>query len=204
MEHVTEMLVPTLGICLKNRIPSMPFESVCMDFFELEGWQYLVMVDRFSGWCEVKRAKSGMESTGSKGLITAMRQLFDVFGVPCEISSDGAPEFVAAETTDFYNRWGIDYQQSSAHHPVSNGHAELGVKSMKQLLHDNVGPGGSLDNDRSLRAILAHRNSPDQLSEKSPAEILFGHQLSKEPKLSLRMRKCCHCGERRGHRRRKQ
>ena len=48
---------------------------------------------------------------------------------------------------------------------------------MKRLLHDNVGPGGSLDNDRLLRAILAHRNTPDQLSKKSPAEILFGHQL---------------------------
>ena len=80
----------------------MPFESVCIDFFEMEGWQYLVMVDRFSGWCEVKRAKSGTESAGSKGLITAMHQLFAVFGVPCEISSDGAPEFAAAETTDFY------------------------------------------------------------------------------------------------------
>ena len=41
-------------------------------FFELEGWQYLVMVHRFSSWCEVKRAKSGTESAGSKGLITAM------------------------------------------------------------------------------------------------------------------------------------
>ena len=155
----------------------MPFESVCMDFFELSGYQYFVMVDRFSGWCEVRRAKVGTESAGSRGLITAMRQVFATFGVPQEISSDGASEFISGETKDFYDRWGISFHQSSAYHPISNGRAELGVKSMKRLLHDNIGPNGSLDTDKFLRAILVHRNTPDQLSKKSPAEILFGHQL---------------------------
>ena len=87
-------------------IPSMPFESVCMDFFDLGGWHYLVMVDRFSGWCEIKRAKTGTSSAGSHGLTIAMRQLFAVFGVPYQISSDGGPEFVAGETKDFFDRWG--------------------------------------------------------------------------------------------------
>ena len=159
------------------RIPSMPFECVCMDFFELQGFQYLVVVDRFSGWCEVRRAKVGTDSAGSRGLITAMRQVFATFGVPREISCDGASEFISSETKDFYQRWGISFQQSSAYHPSSNGRAELGVKSMKRLLHDNIGANGSLDTDEFLRAILVHRNTPDQLSRKSPAEILFGHQL---------------------------
>ena len=159
------------------RIPSMPFECVCMDFFELHGFQYLVLVDRFSGWCEVRRAKVGTDSAGSRGLITAMRQVFATFGVPKEISSDGASEFVSDETKNFYQRWGISFQQSSAYHPTANGRAELGVKSMKRLLHDNIGANGSLDTDKFLRAILVHRNTPDQLSRKSPAEILFGHQL---------------------------
>ncbi len=159
------------------RIPSMPFEAVCMDFFALEGWQYLVMVDRFSGWCEVRRAKVGTATAGSRGLNTAMRELFGTFGVPRDISSDEGKEFVSGETKDFFNRWGINYQLSSAYHPISNGRAELGVKSMKRLLHDNVGPDGSLDTDKFLRAILAHRNTPDQLSKKSPAQVIFGHQL---------------------------
>ena len=94
------------------RIPSMPFESVCMDFFQLEGYQYFVMVDRFSGWCEVRRAKVGTESAGSKGLITAMRQIFATFGVPSEISSDGASEFTSDESKDFYVRWGITFKLS--------------------------------------------------------------------------------------------
>ena len=145
-----------------------------MDYFQLEGWHYLVMVDRFSGWSEVRRAKV---YSGSKGLITAMRQLFGIYGVPWEASSNQGREFESDETRDFFDRWGIDFQPSSAYHPISNGRAELGVKSMKRLLQDNIGPEGSLDTDEFLRAILAHRNTPDQLSKKSPAQVIFGHQL---------------------------
>ena len=68
------------------------------------------MVDRFSGWCEVRRAKVGTESAGSKGLLTAMRQKISSFGVQSEISSDGASEFTLDESTDFYERWGITFK----------------------------------------------------------------------------------------------
>ena len=35
-------------------IPSMPFEAIAADYFELGGYYYLVSVDRFSNWPEVK------------------------------------------------------------------------------------------------------------------------------------------------------
>ena len=158
-------------------IPSMPFECVCADYFQLEANHYLVAVDRLSGWCEVFQAKSGTATAGSKGLVAALRKLFGCFGVPLEISSDEGSEFTASETKDFLNRWGVGHRESSAYHPSSNGRAELGVKSMKRLLRDNVGPGGSLNNDRFLRALLTHRNTPDPISKKSPAEVLFGRKL---------------------------
>ena len=158
-------------------IPSMPFESICSDYFQLEGYHYLVTVDRLSGWCEVYRAKVDTVSSGSRGLVNAMRQLFATFGVPREVSSDGESVFTASETRDFFDHWGVKYRSSSAYHLISTWRAELGVKSMKRLLHDNIGPGGSLDNDKFLRALLTHRNNPDPLSKKSPAEVLFGHKL---------------------------
>ena len=48
---------------------------------------------------------------------------------------------------------------------------------MKRLLKSNTGPGGSLDNDKFLRAILQLRNTPDLDCNLSPAEILFGKPL---------------------------
>ena len=42
---------------------------------------------------------------------------------------------------------------------------------------DNVGPDGKLDNDRMVRALLTHRNTPDAGCKLSPAQILLGRPL---------------------------
>ena len=78
---------------------------------------------------------------------------------------------------DFCSRWGIQQRISSAYHAHSNKRAEVAVKSAKRLIHDSLGPGGSLDTDALGRALLAHRNTPDPLTGLSPAQIIFGRRL---------------------------
>ena len=51
------------------------------------------------------------------------------------------------------------------------------MKSAKRLLRTNVGPTGSLNTDRFLRAILQLRNTPDPDSKVSPAEIIYGRPI---------------------------
>ena len=80
-------------------------------------------------------------------------------------------------TTDFLKRWKVKHRISSAYHPQSNGRAEVAVKSAKRLLRSNVGPNGSLDNDKLLRALLQLRNTPDPDCRVSPAEIIFGRPI---------------------------
>ena len=103
--------------------------------------------------------------------------MFVTFGVPVEISSDGGPEFKAQETKDFLNRWGVRHRLSSAYHASSNGRAELAVKSTKRLLVDNIGPGGDLNTDKVVRALLMKRNTPDPDCKLSPAEVIFGRKI---------------------------
>ena len=162
---------------VEPKIPKVPFEMICSDYFKLGGSCYLVIVDRLSGWSEVIQVKAGGSMSGAKGLCQALRQVFATFGVPEEISSDGGPEFTARESKDFYRRWGIRHRLSSAYFPQSNGRAELAVKSTKRLLEDNVGPNGELNTDKVLCALLQQRNTPDRDCLLSPADILFGRQL---------------------------
>jgi hypothetical protein len=68
-------------------------------------------------------------------------------------------------------------QQSSAYLPHSNCRAEIAVKSGKRLLRDNVGPGGNLDNDWFMTAVMQYRNTPMQDSRISPAQMVFGRQM---------------------------
>ena len=53
----------------------------------------------------------------------------------------------------------------------------MAVKSAKRLLRNNVGPNGSIRNDKFLRAMLQLRNTPDPDCSLSPAEIVFGRRL---------------------------
>ena len=50
--------------------------------------------------------------------------------------------------------WGVRHRLSSAYLPHSICRAEIAVKLGKRLLRDNVGPGGTLDNDRFMRAAM--------------------------------------------------
>ena len=93
------------------------------------------------------------------------------------MSSDGGPEFVASTTQQFLSTWNVRHRVSSAYCPWSNGRAEVAVKSAKRLLRTNVGPTGSLDNDKLLRAMLQLRNTPDPDCSVSPAEIVFGRPI---------------------------
>ena len=84
---------------------------------------------------------------------------------------------MADSTQKFLVQWNIRHRVSSAYHPQSNGRAEVAVKSAKRLLRSNVGPCGTLDNDKFLRAMLQLRNTPDSDCKISPAEIIFGRPL---------------------------
>jgi hypothetical protein len=158
-------------------VPSYPFQHICCDYCTFEGTNYLVMVDRFSGWIHVREAPTGSTASGTAGLLTVLRVLFATFGIPEGMSSDGGPQFKSTDFNRFLATWGVQHRLSSAYNPQSNGQAEVAVKSAKRLLRQNIGPGGSLDTDSMLRGLLQLCNTPEISSGLSPAMIMLGKQL---------------------------
>ena len=150
-----------------------PFQRVCADYFELKGYGYLVVVDRYSGWPILHQARKA----SSAELVRVMKEVCTTYGVPEEISSDGGPQFVSGEFKEFCLAWGIRQRISSAYYPHSNTRAELGVKTLKRLLRDNMGPDGALYSVNFGRAILEYRNTPDHDTGRSPAQVVYGRQL---------------------------
>ena len=157
--------------------PTSPFEAIFADYFSCGGTNYLVVGDRLSGWTSIFYAASGSSTSGAAGLTGCLRQVFATFGVPEELSSDGGPEFASGTTRKFLEKWGVHHRISSAHHPQSNGRAEVAVKAAKRLLRSHTGPCGTLDTDHFLKAMLQLRNTPDADCHLSPAEIIYGRPL---------------------------
>ena len=76
--------------------PVYPFQCICCDYFHYRGYNYLVIVDRYSNWPIVERDKDR-----AQGLINALRQTFATYGIPDELASDGGPVFIANATAKF-------------------------------------------------------------------------------------------------------
>ncbi len=150
-----------------------PFQRVCADYFSLKGSGYLVLVDRYSGWPIVHQAKVA----STRELLRVLRDLCVTYGVPEELSSDGGPQFDSEEMRDFCATWGINQRISSAYFPHSNTRAEVGVKTVKRMLRDNLGQDGSVDTVKFARALLEYRNTPDRDTGMSPAQVVFGRQI---------------------------
>ena len=159
-----------------NSLPpsEYPFQFICADAFELKGHQYLVVIDKFSGWLIVYHFPGNMRS---KQIIDSFRSVFHTYGAPVRIYTDGGLAFSSHETKTFFKRWGVQHIISSAHYPQSNGRAELGVKTAKRILHENISPNGSLNTEAVSKALLQYRNTPIQGLGLSPAQILFHRTL---------------------------
>ena len=163
------------GLPVAPPSPSYPFEMMAADYFHLDGWNYLVLGDRYSGWISIH--KTGRGEYDTERLIEALKEHFVTFNVASEIATDGGPQFKSSKFEKFLQQYGVHHRLSSSYYAHSNMRAELAVKSGKRLLRDNVGPNGELGTDRFLRAMMQYRNTPHPDTRLSPAQVVFGRQI---------------------------
>ena len=155
--------------------PDWPFQQIVLDLFHAGGQTYLACADRLTGWLIIHHLNQGQANASS--IISICRDIFQTYGAPEELSSDGGPPFKSSTFTQFLKDWAVKHRLSSAAYPQSNGRAELAVKTAKRIIIGNTGPQGSLDNDRAARAVLQYRNTPIQNIGLSPAQLLLHRRL---------------------------
>ena len=157
---------------LSEPVPSLPFQNASADLFSFAGFQYLVYVDRLSGWpCVGKLGRTA----NSNDVICFLRSQFPSVGVPQKIVTDGGPQFSSHKFKKFCQRWRIHHEKSSPHYHQANGHAESSVKAVKYLLAKTT-TSGDLDVESFQRGLLEWRNTP-RADGRSPAQILYGRSL---------------------------
>lgn len=146
---------------IPHEIPDKPFEKVACDILEYSGKNYLVVVDFYSKWIELKQ----MRGKTAREVNEKLMEIFCVFGRPKIIIADNMP-FGSVECTEFANRMDIKFITSSPHYPKSNGLAERSVQICKNILKKT-------NNFFEVQnALLEYRSTPTQFMNYSPSQLL--------------------------------
>lgn len=162
-------------ILLKD-IPGLPFERVASDLFHFKGKEYLLLVDSYSGYFDMKQ----LPETTSKQVIKQLKEWFSVHGIPQVLETDNGPQYACEECRRFCREWGFDHQTSSPHFPRANGLAERFVQVAKTMLKKCSEDGSDIH-----LALLHMRNTPRSNSIPSPNERLMGRLVRSNMPMTL-------------------
>lgn len=147
-----------------------PWQRIHIDYAELNGKTYLVIVDSYSKWLDV------VPTRGSTSGITIreLRRIFATHGLPEICVSDNGPAFTSEEYATFMSRNGIRHITTAPYHPASNGQAERAVGTFKSGFEKMQG----MDDDVKLqRFLFTYRCVPHSTTGIPPAELLMGRRL---------------------------
>ncbi|XP_064475673.1 uncharacterized protein K02A2.6-like [Ornithodoros turicata] len=147
-------------------VPKEPWYRFHADFAEFDGKTYLVVIDAYSKWPEVKL----MRSTKASATIEALEDIFAAQGLPFQLVSDNGPQFISAALKDFLDRLGIKHILTPPYHPKSNGQAENLVRTLKAFLRRQK---EGRDGEMEIRHfVLKYRITPHATTGHPPCEML--------------------------------
>ncbi|KFD45214.1 hypothetical protein M513_13909 [Trichuris suis] len=148
-----------------------PWSRIHVDFFgPFQGKMFMIVVDAFSKWVEVKI----VPTASTKAAVSVLRTLFATHGIPDSVVSDNGTAFTSAEFLEFVKSNCIQHLTTAPFHPASNGQAERLVQSTKEALRKESAKEWNV---RLARLLLAQHSTPSSATGKSPAELLLNRRL---------------------------
>lgn len=179
-QNITDM-VNSCNVCMTHQrqqskeplhphsVPERPWQKIGVDLFTFDQQEYLLLVDYYSKFIEVEWLKS---DTRSATVITHLKSQFARHGIPETVISDNGPQFSSREFQAFAKEWEFSHKTTSPHHAQSNGMAERGVQTVKQMLKK-----AKADGKDPYLSLLNLRSTPMDDIGASPAQLLMGRRL---------------------------
>lgn len=154
---------------IQHEIPLIPWYKVGMDFFYFNGCNFVEVIDYYSKYIEVQKV-TDLKATS---VIPAIKSIFARHGIPNLVVSDGGPPFNSYQFKEFASDWKFQHIKVSAKYPKSNGMAERGIQSVKQIFRKTLA-----ESRDPYLALLNYRAAPIIGMKCSPAELLMKRKLA--------------------------
>ena len=150
--------------------PPKKWAHLASDLFEIDGKQYLIIVDKFSKFPLVEEIPLPVTS---QVVADKFRFYCSIFGRPLIIFSDNGPQYSGNAFQSFIKEWGIQHVTSSPLYSQSNGFIERQIGYVKPLIKKSL-----RSNSDIYKTLLNVRATPISSKIGSPAELLFGNQIA--------------------------
>lgn len=166
--------------------PTKPFESICIDIFEIDKLKFLTIIDKFSKYVQCRK----INANNSENVESELMSYFSQHPIPSKIHTDLGPEFLSHEFKQFCEYFNIRLTYSAADNPASNG----AIERFHATLADSIRcyslehPNSSIEKGLPL-IINSYNNSKNTSTQLTPYEILYGdrnleNNLIKDPSLN--------------------
>lgn len=164
----------TTSCMYRWEVEPLPFRRIHMDWACLpKVGEVLIIVDAMSGWPEAFPCPD----RSSKSVLKVLKAVFSRFGVPLQLVSDNAKEFISEEVEAWLRMVGTEKVQSPQYHPQSNGCVERMVQMVKRVMGLwTVGKGTF--QEYLQKVLLTYRTSRCVGNRnKTPAELVLGYPI---------------------------
>ena len=112
-------------------VPNLPWQKIAIDFMTVASQDFLLLIGYFSKFIVVNK----ITSKNAQTIITNLKNIFAINGLPMEIFSDNGPPFDCKEYMMFAKRYDIKLTTSSPRYPRSNGMVERSIQTVKGLFY---------------------------------------------------------------------
>lgn len=146
-----------------SELPRRPWEKLAADLCQVNNKTFLIVVDYYSRWIEIKHLKS----TTSEAVIRQFRDIFTQHGYPRVLITDNGPQFVSQEFISYAREEKFKLHTSSPYFPHANGAAERAVQTAKKIIKQK----------KPDVALLNYRTTKHSATGVSPCVALMGRML---------------------------
>ena len=103
-------------------LPERPWEVLGTDLFEFKKKTYIVLVDYYSRWIEVKQLTPQATTTN---VISRLKSAFISFGIPEVTILDNSPQFGSREFREFAQTWMFTHKPVNPYSAQENAGLEI-------------------------------------------------------------------------------
>lgn len=185
IDKMVEKLVKSCSACListpepkreplqMSPLPDAPWKEVSVDFAELPGKEYLlILVDDYSRYPVVDIVKSTSAST----VIPHLDKIFSEFGIPDVVKTDNGPPFNSSDFQLFARDLGFKHRKITPRWPRANGEVERFVRTVKKVIKTATVESKNWKQEMH-RFLRNYRATPHSTTRVPPATALFGRAL---------------------------